>query len=364
MKVLLLGGTGAMGVPLGKILAEKGHDVYVTTRRTHSDNEGINYITGDAKEDIFFEETLDRGWDVVIDFMAYSTAAFKKRLALLLYATKQYVFLSSARVYSQSDFPITEETPRLLDVLDDKEYLSTDEYGLSKARQENLLRDSGRKNWTVIRPSVTFSEARLQLGVLEKESWLYRALNGRSIVFSDDISAKLTAMTHGLDVAHGIASIVGNSKAYGEVFHITSEEALKWQEILEIYLSVLEEKLGSRPKVVMTDRSLNLNFNKYQVIYSRYYNRRFDNKKIKQFIDVNKFIEIRKGLRTSLEEFLGEPSFKDINWVLEAMHDRAAKEFTPLSEIPTGRLKLYYLAKRFRFSFILVFLKKVRNIFN
>ena len=53
---------------------------------------------------------------------------------------------------------------------------------LTKALQENLLRASGYKNWTIVRPYITFSDIRLQLGVYEKEQWLYRALQGRAIV--------------------------------------------------------------------------------------------------------------------------------------------------------------------------------------
>jgi len=186
MKILMLGGTGAMGVPLGKILVEKGHSVYVTSRTAHSSQNKINYILGNAQDDSFFKDTLKEVWDVIIDFMAYSTVTFKRRLDSLLDATSQYVFLSSARVYSQSEVPITEETPRLLDVLTDETYLKTDEYALSKARQENLLRDSGRQNWTVIRPSITFSEIRLQLGVLEKESHL---LLGTALLIKSILSA-------------------------------------------------------------------------------------------------------------------------------------------------------------------------------
>jgi len=361
MKVLMLGGTGAMGVPLGKILLEKGYSIYVTSRTPHNTDSKINYILGNAQDDVFFKETLALGWDVVIDFMAYSSAMFENRLNDLLKSTDQYIFISSARVYSESDTPITEETPRLLDVSNDEVYLRTDEYALSKARQENLLLNSGYKNWTVIRPSVTFSENRLQLGVLEKESWLYRALNGRSIVFSDDIADKLTAMTYGLDVANGIASITGDAKAFGKMFHITSEESMQWEQILNIYLKVLEKKLGFRPKLVMTKKSSNLKINKYQVIYSRYFNRRFDNSKIKQFIDVDSFKKMEDGLTHCLEEFLKAPSFLQINWKLEAMNDAAAGEFTPLRDIPGLKVKVKYIAERFHFSFILSFLSKVRR---
>lgn len=53
--------------------------------------------------------------------------------------------------------------------------LSIDEYAITKAHQENLLINSKNKNWTIIRPYITYSEQRLQLGTFEKEDWLYRA---------------------------------------------------------------------------------------------------------------------------------------------------------------------------------------------
>jgi nucleoside-diphosphate-sugar epimerase len=363
MKVLILGGTGAMGAHLVKCLEGKDIKIFVTSRAKHTNSEQVQYLQGNARDMDFLTEVLKKSWDVIIDFMSYGTDEFKSRMDLLLGATSQYVFLSSARVYSKSEVPITEETPRLLNVSTDEVYLKTDEYALAKARQENLLYDSGCRNWTVIRPSITFSETRLQLGVLEKESWLYRALHGRSIVFSDDIADKLTAMTYGEDVAKGIASIVGNSKAFGEIFHITSEEAFRWNEILEIYLEVLENNLGSRPNVVMTKKSLNLRVNKYQVIYCRYFNRRFDNSKIKKFADVDAFRKTEEGLRHCLETFLEYPSFLNINWTLEAMNDRAAGEYTPLREIPSLKLRVLYLAERYRLSIFLRVFIKVRHLF-
>ena len=33
MDILILGGTGAMGVPLVEILKKEGHELYVTSRR-------------------------------------------------------------------------------------------------------------------------------------------------------------------------------------------------------------------------------------------------------------------------------------------------------------------------------------------
>jgi len=363
MKILLLAGTGPMGTHLISLLSKQGHDVFVTSRSQHENSDRVKYLQGNARDKEFLNEILKTPWGAIVDFLSYGTEEFKSRMHLLLGSTDQYVFISSARVYSQSDSPITEETPRLLDVSTDEAYLKTDEYGLTKARQENLLRDSGSQNWTVIRPSITFSEDRLQLGVLEKEAWLYRALHGRSIVFSEDIANKVTTMTYGWDVAKGIASIVANDKALGEIFHITSKESFRWQEILSIYLNVLEKHRGKRPRVVMAKTSPSLRFSKYQLIYSRYFDRKFDNQKIDKFLPVDDFKNINQSLQQCLEEFLKKPKFRPINWQLEAVNDRVAGEFTPLKEIPGFKAKLNYLAERFNFYFAIKWAKKVYRLF-
>lgn len=345
MKILVLGGTGAMGRPLVQILARQ-HVVYVTSRRKHESTANVKYLLGNARSGSFLRTVLSlRHYDAIIDFMVW-TSDFETVLPLLLSATDQYIFISSARVYAQTEAPITEETPRLLDVSDDVAYLQTNEYALAKAREEDLLKASGMRNYTIVRPSITYNTRRMQLGVLELESWLYRALHGRSIVFSHDIADKLTTMTLGDDVARGIASLVGQKKALGEVFHITHPQSLSWHEVLSVYLDVLENHLGHKVSVVMTDKSTNLDFPAriYQVIYCRYFNRTFDNSKINAYCDTNQFTPPSQGLSDCLNIFLQHPKFNNIDWELEAVNDRAAGERTPMSEIPNVRSRIYYLA--------------------
>ena len=243
---------------------------------------------------------------------------------------------------------IVESSPRLLDVSTDMEYLSTDEYALAKAREENILFESERKNWTIIRPSLTYSENRLQLGVYEKENWLYRALHGRSIVFSKDLMDNYYTLSYGKDVAQGIADIVGNEDASGQAFHVVIEKSYKWSEILDIYLDELEKKTGKRPNVVITEKCTNLEIPsaKYQVLYGRYFNRHFDNSKIREFTDVSKWMDTEEGLRMCLDRFLKEPDFLNIDWVKEAYIDKAAREWTPIWEIPGKKAKIKYLLYR------------------
>ena len=137
-KILLLGGTGATGKYLVDELALKGDEVFVTSRHSHEGREHVEYIVGDAHRLAFVRETIERVKpDAIVDFMVYSTPEFVDRYKFFLGAVKHYIFLSSYRVFAGNS-PLDENSPRLLDVIQDEEYLMTDEYGLSKAREENV----------------------------------------------------------------------------------------------------------------------------------------------------------------------------------------------------------------------------------
>ena len=243
---------------------------------------------------------------------------------------------------------IKEDSPRLLDVCPDKEYIASNEYAIAKAREENVLFDSKYKNWTIVRPSLTYAENRLQLGVYEKENWLYRALHGRSIVFSKDLMDKYYTLSYGKDVADGIAQLVGKSEAIGQAFHIVIKESFQWKDILNIYLDVLEKETGKRPKVVLTEKCTNLElpYAKYQVLYGRYFNRHFDNKKISKLVDTSKWMLPEEGLKKCLRDFLDNPKFLNIDWHKEALIDKAAGDWTPLKEIPGMKTKIRYMKWR------------------
>lgn len=348
MDILVLGGTGAMGVPLVKLLSEN-NNIFVTTRRKKEKQGNVIYIQGNAKESEFFNSLMNRKYDVIVDFMVYGTEELKKRLPALLEHTNQYFFFSSSRCYADSELPIKESSPRLVDVCKDKEYLSKDEYGLAKGREEKLLQATGRKNWTIIRPYITYNSYRIQLGVYEKENWLKRALEGRTIVFPKDIAEKKTSLTYGADVAGALVKLIGNKKALGEAFHITTEENHTWKEILEFYCNEIEMKTGKRPKVKWVDDSKGLQkvWNPWQIRYDRLYNRCFVNSKIESVIGKYEYTSTFEGLAKCLNEFLDNPKWLGMNVRYEAWCDRQCGEFTPLMKIPGKKNKLRYLKYRF-----------------
>ena len=349
MKALVLGGTGAMGVHLVELLGKQDYEVCVTSRKPRDSEENVRFIQGNALELDFLTSLLSEKWDVIVDFMTYTTEEFKSRYKYLCNATNHYIFLSSARVYSISKNPLKEDSDRLLDTIEDSDYLKTDEYALTKARQEDILNSSIYNNWTIIRPYITYSTYRLQLGVLEKEEWLYRAIKGRTIVFSKEINTKLTTLTYGLDVAMGILGIIGDSKCHRNAYHIVNKQSLKWKDILNIYLSHLEKFLGYKPNVILQDSEEFFKWkgNSYQIKYDRLFDREFNNSKISNQIDTSKFKSVKDGLIRSLELFLDNPNFQYINWKQEALKDRQIGEYTPLSEIDGLKEKLKYLVYRF-----------------
>ncbi|EKO3621486.1 hypothetical protein P0F04_003281 [Vibrio metschnikovii] len=345
MKILVLGGTGAMGVHLVRILVEQGHEVFVTSRHRSGIFDNVNFIQGNAHNLDFLSGLLNQGWGAIVDFMVYNTPEFQWRYFLILGATKQYFFISSSRVYANSDEPLKETSPRLLDVIEDKDYLNTDEYALTKARQENLLFESGRKNWTIIRPYITYDDERLQLGVLEKEDWLYRVLQGRSIVVSKDIQHRNTTLTSGQDVARSICALIGKESALGEAFHITNNQSITWRQVLEVYQRVLSEH-GLNVNIVEQELEVFLAWRKgkYQIIYDRLFNRTFNNEKINRFTSTANFISPQQGLEQCLANFINNKScsFHSIDWREEALKDRAVRESTSLTEISGMKQKIKY----------------------
>ena len=65
--------------------------------------------------------------------------------------------------------------------------------------------DSSLKNWTIIRPYITYNTRRLQLGGLELLTWLTAVFSGRPLVLAKDVGMHETTMTYGGDVARAMA---------------------------------------------------------------------------------------------------------------------------------------------------------------
>lgn len=370
MDILLLGGTGAIGSHLSHLLSQAGHNIYITSRKPHNNEFNIQYVVGNAKNvDFLTTITNQRKWDSIVDFMCYSTIEFEERIKILLGNTRQYVFLSSSRVYSNSKSKITENSSRLLEVSSDADYLKTDEYALYKAREENILFASEYTNYIILRPYITYGEYRLPLGIWEKETWLKRALSGKDIAMPRKFLERNTTIAYGRDASSFIAKLVGNSNANGEIYNIVSDTSQTWNEIANIYIDEINKRNRSNIKIVKFNQCCysikhiiksilyimhiyktkygQYSWNNYQLIYDREFDRRFDNAKTKKLLPNFLFGCNDDNLRKCIREFMNAPKYDYNNYIWEIVQDKITGEKTKLSYFPNIKYKILYVIIRY-----------------
>lgn len=311
-KVLVLGGTGAMGVYLVPELAALGYDVQVVSLdNVVSDNPRVTYVKADAKNIDYQRELLKERFDAIVDFLIYSTEQFRERCDILLGNTGQYILLSSYRVYAGHDIPITESSPRLVDASTDQEFLATDDYSLSKARAEDILANSKYTNWTMVRPAITYSKRRFQLVTLEAPVVVARAMKGLPVVIPKAALPVQATMSWAGDVARLMSRLLFNPGAIGERFTLATAEHRPWGEVAEYY----KEIIGLEYVAAETEDYLKiLGSSKgawYQLAYDRLFERIVDNSKVLRVTGLKQedFMPLRRGLE---KELTALP--KDVVW--------------------------------------------------
>lgn len=286
-KILVLGGTGAMGKYVVPLLAEKGYlvDVY-SLDKAESDNPNIRYFQKRCSDLDVLREILSEGYDCVIDYLIYGTdeCNFEQRYKIFLENTKHYIYLSTYRIYADMEHPVKETSPRILDVVRDYNLLATNDYCLYKAKGESLLRNSEYTNYTIVRPSITFSLFRYQLTTLEGPCTVGRALNGKKVLLPKGAAEKRATLTWAGDSAKFFEAVVLNPKAYGEAYSFTTHENYTWREMAEIYKDIcgLEyEFIDDEDYLdILAGPDGNREGLKYQLLYDREYDRNMDNSKI------------------------------------------------------------------------------------
>ena len=349
-----MGGAGAIGTALlAYIQKDPTIEAYVTTRQNIANEYNIKYLKGNAKEINFLNEILKQKYDVIVDFMLYSVEEFQERMEILLNSTSKYVFLSSARVYAPSNDYICEASPRLLDVSNDNDFLKHGEYSLTKAKQENLLLNSGYKNWIIVRPYKTYNVDRLQLGVFEKEEWIFRAMRGKKIILQKNIFEKMTSLTYADDVAKVINEIIKKSFLTRNIYQIASPKSISWSDILKIYTKIIEEKCNKHVEVTLfNDNTLieKIFNNHYRIKYDGENNHYFSDESVQElFLNTFVWTDVENGIEKCLSTFISENIDKElpIDWGIEGYFDRLTGEREKLGNIATFSDKVKYIIFRY-----------------
>ena len=107
-KILVLGGTGAMGRYAVPELLRLGFAVDVVALDVlQMEHENLTSTVANAMDDEWLKSKItETRYDVVLDFMSYKLPQFKDRVDLFLENTDQYMFLSSCRVYANEEIPV------------------------------------------------------------------------------------------------------------------------------------------------------------------------------------------------------------------------------------------------------------------
>lgn len=152
MKILVIGGTGFIGLPLVKRLLRDEHDVITVSRGKKSSElpKEVCHVQLCRKDDARFERYFGGArFDAIYDFAAY-TARNVIEIGNTFTGAVRYILVSSASVYGPKDYreKISEDCP----------YIPTPwhDYAYNKWLAEQELAGFPQLSWIIVRPCVVY----------------------------------------------------------------------------------------------------------------------------------------------------------------------------------------------------------------
>ncbi len=325
MKFLFIGGTGLISSACSELVVARGHELFILNRSISTKYpipQGATLLQGDVHADATYLSELLAGhyFDAVVDYIAFTVEDVERDINLFRGKTDQFVFISSASAYQKppKNYLITEETP-----LENPFW----QYSRDKIACEERLMKAYREDGfpaTIIRPSHTYGPSQIPLAV---DSWerpwtiVDRMKRGKKLIVPGD-GTSLWVLTWNADFAKGLVGLLGNQKAIGEAFHITSDEALSWNQIyLEMY-----QALGPEPNVIHIPSDLIAAYWSHAVgslIGDKANSVVFDNSKIKRFVsDFRCEVKWAEGVRRSIKWHEERPQFQTIDEEMNVIWDK------------------------------------------
>ena len=324
MKILFIGGTGTISMAITRLLAERGDELYLLNRGSRSSElpAGVKTITCDIGNE---EETAKKlegmSFDCVGEFIGFVPAQLERDYRLFKGKTKQFIYISSASAYLKppAGYVITEETP-----LENPYW----EYSRNKkACEEYLLKLYKEEGFpvTIVRPSHTYDERSVPLGVHGNGGSyqvVKRIAEGKPVIIHGDGSS-LWTITHNSDFAKGYVGLIGNPKAIGEAFHITSEESVSWNEIYK----AIADALGVELKPYYVSSQMLADMSDYDFVGSLTGDKSnsvvFDNSKLKSLVpDFKAKISAREGIMMTVKNVMAHPEFQKEDKEFDVWCDR------------------------------------------
>ena len=323
MKVLFIGGTGIISSACSQLAIERGIELYLLnrglTRRPVPD--GAQILIGDIRDRNSVKSALgSRHFEVVVDWVAFVPEQIENDLELFRGRTQQYIFISSASAYQTppAKLPVTESTP-----------LSNPfwEYSRNKiACEERLMRAYHEERFpiTIVRPSHTYD--RTSLPMHGGYTIVERMRKGQKVIVHGDGSS-LWVLTHHRDFAKGFVGLLGNRRAIGEAFQITSDELLTWNQIFEI----VAEAAGTRADIVHIPSEIITRYDSEwgdSLLGDKTHSMIFDNSKIKRIVpDFAATIPFTQGAEEIIKWYDANPEHKIIDAALNKTIDQIIRDY-------------------------------------
>lgn len=327
MKALLIGGTGVISTSVVERLLHLKWDVTILTRGKNAlpafMQGKVRQITADIHDEAAVQHAL-KGlyFDAVCDFVLYTPQEAERDIRLFGGKTGQYVFISSASAYHKPvlSLPITEETP-----LHNPYWAYSD----LKAQCENVFMQAHREGKlpvTIVRPSHTYCERSLPVQIHGgRGPWVVmkRMLAGKSVPVACDGVSLWTATT-AEDFAVYFCDLLGNEKALGEAFHITSDESLTWNQIYQI----IADCVGGEFKPCYVPAHTLAASTQYDyrgsLLGDKAHTVIFDNSKVKRVTGIHdhKCTPFSEGAKRSVQYFLDHPEIRKEDPAFELFCDQ------------------------------------------
>ncbi len=301
MKVLFIGGSGNISTSVSRMAIERGVELTLLNRgKTKADIPGVRWLTADfydlaQAQDVLANETFD----VVVDWIAFTTQDIERDLSLFSGKCGQFVFISSASAYQKppSSVIIRESTPL---------HNPFWQYSRDKIACEELLMKAYREQgfpMTIVRPSHTYDRLiPIGIGDWSKFTLVERIRKGLPVIVHGD-GTSLWVVTHAEDFAVGFLGLLGHPAAIGQPFHITSDERLTWNDIYR----AVGAAVGVQPNIVHVASDFIVKVAPQYLgtlIGDKSWSVIFDNSKIKSYVPEYKaVIPFHQGIRRTIEQF-------------------------------------------------------------
>lgn len=326
MKILFIGGTGFISTAVSHMAIERGIELFLLNRGIRaSEIPGSHQLIGDIHNPESMRNALkDLKFDVVVDWIAFTPEDIERDLSVFRGRTKQFVFISSASAYQKPpvNYIITESTPLKNPYWD---------YSRNKIACEELLLKAYREEdfpVTIVRPSYTYNTyLPVAIGGFGCYTLADRMLKGKPIIVHGD-GTSLWVNTHAEDFAKGFLGLLGNEKAIGQAFHITSDEVLTWNQIYQ----TIAESLGVEAKMIHIPSDFIVKEVPRltgELLGDKTWSVVFDNSKIKSFVpEFQATIPFSKGISRTLAWFEADVKRQCIDENVNVEMDQIIQAYT------------------------------------